>query len=64
MGTFVVLCEVCVKTSQGTFVGYSIPGWLVDDIAAGVNQWDLQLKNLGSFLYVCIPVWWCFFPRS
>lgn len=64
MGTSVVLCEVCVKTSQGAFVGYSIPGWLVDDIAAGVNQWNVQLKNLGPFLYVCIPVWQCFFPRS
>ncbi|KAF6223108.1 hypothetical protein HO173_013321 [Letharia columbiana] len=46
-----VLCEVCFNTSQGFLVGYLIIGWLVSDIAPGAKQWDVQLENLGSFLY-------------
>ncbi|KAF6226863.1 hypothetical protein HO133_008304 [Letharia lupina] len=46
-----VLCEVCFNTSHGFLVGYFIIGWLVSDIAPGAKQWDVQLENLGSFLY-------------
>lgn len=59
-----VLCEVCFNTSQGFLVGYFIIGWLVSDIAPGAKQWDVQLENLGSFLYVCGPVSECFPLRS
>ena len=45
--------DLCIDTSQGVFVGLFVPAWYVIEIAPGVHQWDIRLKDYISFSYVC-----------
>lgn len=48
-----MLRDVCVDISQAVSVGDFVPSFLINKIAPGVNQWNVQLKDLVSYLYVC-----------